>query len=31
MYLARDINLEGYKELGLWLAETEGPSSGYRC
>ncbi|KAF0192288.1 MAG: tnpA [Gammaproteobacteria bacterium] len=32
IYLALGINLEGHKELlGLWLAETEGASSGCQC
>ena len=31
LYLALGINMEGHKELlGLWLAETEGQSSGCR-
>ena len=31
VYLAIGITMTGDKEvLGLWLAQTEGPSSGYR-
>ena len=31
VYLALGVNLQGDKELlGLWVAQTEGPSSGCR-